>query len=231
MKIIQPAFTISDKAAAGLAAGKYIRTGGVVRDAKGKIIEHLKDTASRDRISNNPSVAVATKNTSVAIKESKTLSLGSKFAVATIIVVGVVAIGYGSYKLVTYLKRVSEAKQRANASQENNDVIVYNPQLTEYFNKMQTQKMTLSSIKEVISFFEKYSNGDLAIEISDAEMLVIRNLIVKFTIKLCEANKISFDNIKLTIDAKTTKKKDLLGDIVYATKMQQQIFSKEIPNN
>ena len=85
--------------------------------------------------------------------------------------------------------------------------------------------MTLSSVKKVIEFFEKYSNGELAIEISDEEMLVIRNIIVRYTIKLCEINKISVDNKHLSIQPKTKIKKELLDDIFYATKFQQRIFA------
>jgi hypothetical protein len=227
MKIIHPDFTISDKSAAGLLAGKYVRTGGVIRNRDtGKIVEHLKDISSRDLKGGNQAVAQTAKTTSVVIKKSRTLSLGSKFAVGTLIVVGVAAIGYGSYSLFTYMQKQKEAKQRVDETQKNNDLIEYNPQLTEYFNNMQTKKMKLSSIKKVISFFEKYSKGDLAIEISNEELLVIRNLIVKYTIKLCETNKISIDNYRLTIDAKTIKNEDLLGEIVYATKIQQEIFAK-----
>lgn len=227
MKIIQPTFTISNKAAYGLATGEFIRTGGVIRNSDtGKIFEHLKDTASRNLKSGNRPLAKIAKTNSLAIKKSTTLSLNTKFAVGTLIVAGVVAIGYGSYRLFTYIKKQSEAKQSVDEMQKNNDLIEYNPQLTEYFNNMQAKKMTLSSIKKVISFFENYSNGDLAIEISDEEMMVIRNLVVRYTIKLFETNKISMDNYQLSIDAKTNNNKDLLGEIVYAIKMQQQIFAK-----
>jgi uncharacterized membrane-anchored protein YhcB (DUF1043 family) len=235
MQVIQPFFDISDAAAAGLAAGTLVRTGGVIRDAATKqIFEHLKDAAPNNATSSSQAVIntaktanVAKASTSVAIKESTSLSLGRKFAVGTLIVVGVVAIGYGSYRLFTYLKKRSDEKRQKELIKQNNEVIAYNPELTEYFNHMQTQSMTLSSIKKVVDFFEKYSDSDLSIEITYEEMMVIRNLIVRYTIKLCEANHISLEGKQLSFEAKPQNKDDLLREILYATQVQEKIFNQE----
>lgn len=228
MPVIQPVLSMSEAAEAGLNLGNLFISGGVVREtATGKIFEHLKDETTKNPVSSIESAletaktaSVAKASTSVVVKETTSLSLGRKFAVGTLIVVGVAAIGYGSYRLYTYLKKRSDEKKQE-------ELIAYNPELTEYFNNMQTQSMSLSSIKKVVYFFDHYSNGDLSIEITDQELLVIRNLIVRYTIKLCESNNISIDNKQLFIEAKATVKSELVQDIVYATKIQEVIFSKE----
>jgi len=228
MQVIQPKFSISDLSFAGLLTGDFVRTGGVIRDAaSGKIVEHLKDAISMEPASSSQAIAETAKTSaSVAVKKSTALSLRNKFAVGTIIVVGVAAIGYGSYRLFTYLKKRSDEKKQEEIKKANSEVISYNPELTEYFNNMQTQSMTLSSVKRVIEFFEYYSNSDLSIEITDEEMLVIRNLVVRYTIKLCESNNISLENKQLYIEAKTIDKDDLLYEILYSTKVQEEIFAQ-----
>ena len=234
MPIIQPDFYISEAAAVGLALGKFVRTGGVIRDAATKqIVEHLKDAVSKDSLSATQAVnesfktaSVAKASTSIAIKESTSLSLGRKFAVGTLFFVGVAAIGYGSYRLYTYLKERSDKKKQEEVKKENAEVISYNPELTEYFNNMQTQSMTISSIKKVVEFFENYSNCDLSIEISNEEMMVLRNLIVRYTIKLCESNKISIEDKQLLVEAKSKNSDDLVREIIYATKVQEEVFSR-----
>ncbi len=227
MQVIQPKFNISDFAFAGLATGEFVRTGGVIRNAAtGKIVEHLQDAISNNTDSSNQAIIEAAKaSTSVSVTKSTSLSLRNKFAVGTLVVVGVAAVGYGSYKLYTYLKKRSIDKKQGEVIKEESEVIIYNPELTDYFNHMQTQSMSLSSIKKVVEFFERYSNSDLAIEITDEEMMVIRNLIVRYTIKLCESNNISLDDKQLFVEAKTSNQNELLQEIIYATNVQEEIFA------
>jgi len=221
VQVSQPTFNIPEVIAAGLASGEYKQFGGIVRDAfSGQIVTHLKEVTQKDSSSTSQAIAeVAKTSANIVVKKSTASSLGKKFSVGTIIVVGVAAIGYGSFRLYTYLKKRSEEKKQEG-------LIAYNPELTEYFNNMQTQSMSLSSVKKVVDFFDHYSSGDLSIEISDQELLVIRNLIVRYTIKLCESNNISIDNKQLVIETKSTVKSELMKDIVYATRVQEEIFAK-----
>lgn len=227
MPIIQPLLSMSDLAEAGLASGKYIRrAGNIVEVATGRVVEQLKDVIDNNRDTSSQVIIEATKETAnIAIKESTSISLRNKFAVGTLVVVGVAAVGYGSYKLYTYLKKRSIDKKQEEVIKEESEVIIYNPELTEYFNHMQTQSMSLSSIKKVVEFFERYSNSDLAIEITVEEMMVIRNLIVRYTIKLCESNNISIEDKQLFVEAKTSNQNELLQEIIYATNVQEEIFA------
>ena len=219
-QIIQPLFIITEAIQRGLDNGDLIRIGGVIRNAKtGQIVEFLEEIVTNETSNLGREITETVKTSaSVVVKKSTASSLGKKYAVGTIIVVGVAAIGYGSYRLYTYLKKRSEDKKREV-------LIAYNPELTEYFNNMQTQSMSLSSVKKVVDFFAHYSKGDLSIEITDQELLVIRNLIVRYTIKLCESNNISIDNKQLFIEAKAIAKSELMQDIVYATRVQEEIFA------
>ena len=234
MQVIQPVFNISDAAAAGMAIGTLYRSGGVIRDTTtGRIVEHLKDIAIKDKVSSTSALSetvdiarnVAKSSTRVVVKKSTALSLGSKFAVGTLIVAGVAAVGYGSYRLVTYLKKHTEDNIQVKVTEGTSDVIEYNPELTEYFNNMQSQGMTLDSIKDVVKFFDNYSKGGIEIEITNEEMMVMRNLIVRYTIKLCEANNISLENKQLDTETSITDSNDLLNEILYATRVQGEIFT------
>ena len=219
-QIIQPLLKITEEIQRGLDNGDLIRISGVIRDAKtGQIVVFLEEIVTNETSNLGREITETVKTSaSVVVKKSTASSLGKKFAVGTIIVVGVAAIGYGSYRLYTYLKKRSEEKKQEG-------LIDYNPELTEYFNNMQTQSMSLSSVKKVVDFFAHYSKGDLSIEITDQELLVIRNLIVRYTIKLCESNNISIDNKQLFIEAKAIAKSELMQDIVYATRVQEEIFA------
>jgi len=219
-QIIQPLLKITEEIQRGLDNGDLIRISGVIRDAKtGQIVVFLEEIVTNETSNLGREITETVKTSaSVVVKKSTASSLGKKFAVGTIIVVGVAAIGYGSYRLYTYLKKRSEEKKQEG-------LIDYNPELTEYFNNMQTQSMSLSSVKKVVDFFDHYSSGDLSIEITEQELLVIRNLIVRYTIKLCESNNISIDNKQLVIEAKAIVKSELMQDIVYATRVQEEIFA------
>lgn len=105
-----------------------------------------------------------------------------------------------------------------------NNVFLYNTELTEYINNMQSQSMSLSSIKKVIDFLDEYSKSDLSIEITDDEMMVIRNIIIRYTIKLCESNNISLENKQLHIDSNTLNRSEMIQEIVNAVKVQEEIF-------
>lgn len=226
MQVIQPNFNISDFAYEGLLNGEFVRIGGVIRErATGKIVEILKDAANKDSVNSIQTVVDAVKtSTSITVKKSTSLSLGKKFSVGFFFVVGVAAVSYGTYRLYTYLKKRSDEKKHEEVEKAENEVIIYNPELTEYFNNMQTQSMSISSIKKVVEFFEKFSNGDLSIEISKEEMLVIRNIIVRYTIKLCESNNISLSDKQLNVETDKLSEKELLKGIINAIRVQEEIY-------
>lgn len=225
MQPVQVDLTMTEMAAAGIATGKFVLSGGVVRDAvTGQIIEHLKQSSNNMTNDAQPVLEVA-KNVVHGVKESTFLSLGKKVAAGTLIVAGLVGVGYGTYKLVTFLKKQTKEKELKEIINQNNELIAYNPELTEYLNNLHSKEMSLSSIKKVVDFFETYSNGDLSIEITEEEMKVIRNLIIRYTIKLCKANRISLEDKQLAIVTKSTNKNDLIYEILYATNLQKEIFT------
>lgn len=225
MPIIQPTLSYSDLAASGLADGTLYFSGGVIREtANGHVFEHLKDVVSTNQMEKTE--IVTKESTNIAIKKSTKMSLGSKFAIGSLIVVGVSALAYGGYKLYTYIsdKNQNNNKDEDKKINDNNSIISYNPELTDYFNSMQAQTLTIKEIKEVIAFFDAYSNGNLSIEISQEELLVLRNIIVRYTIKLLEANNIELESKPLEIEASSNSKEELLKEINKAIKIQEKVF-------
>lgn len=109
-QIIQPELSISDWALAGINSGIFERDGGIVREiSTGRIVEFLKDAISKGSENASDSMVETVKATAdITIKEGKLLSLRNKYAVGTLVIVGVAAIGYGSYKLYTFLKERSD---------------------------------------------------------------------------------------------------------------------------
>lgn len=229
MPTVQPPFDISNEMLLEVMTGKLNITGAVVRDATGQIVKHLEPAATKSIVeSTQPVVEAATsiaKEATTSIAKETSKSLGQKFAVGTLIVAGLAAAGYGTYKLVTYLKKQAVKKDLSQSKVVSDEIITFNPELTEYLNRMQNQSMTLDSIKNVVSFFENYNNNNLPIEVTDDEMKVLRNIIVRYTIKLCELNQISLDDKKLVLEAESTNKDDLIYEILYATNIQQGLFA------
>jgi len=225
-------FDISEEIIIGLISGKYIRTGGVIRDTAGRIVLILKDG-----VSNNSSEATANAMQSVdvasaaesaakvAIKDGSRVALGKNIAMGALVVAGLTAAGIGTYKLVTYLKKHKEDNKSVEVLSENYVVFENNPELIEYFNNMQTQNMTLKSIREISKFFVTYSNGEVDIEITDEELKAIRNVIVRYTIKLCEVNEFGIENREFDTETSIKDANDLLEEILFATKIQEDVLT------
>lgn len=225
MPTVQPNFDIDFETLDSLARGALELTHAVIKNpATGKVVKQLRVIMPKDIIENTQPALEVAKNVDLNIAKDTYKSLGAKFAVGTLIVAGIAAVGYGTYKLVTYLSKQTKETEKNNVVNENNDVIMYNPELTEYFNNMQTQSMTLDSIKKVVVFFENYNNGSLSIEINEEEMKVLRDIIVRYAIKLCESNNISLEDKQLYIEGESKNKNDLIHEILYATSVQQEIF-------
>lgn len=215
MRVIQPAFTISEKAYAGIASGQYVRIGGVVRSiSDGRIVEHLKDVATvKTAITNSAN------KTALSTTVSNGLPIGKTALISGCVGFGVAALtGLGFWAWKHFKKRSEEKKQE--------ETDTYKEYLDEYITNIQTQNLSLRSIKNVFDFFDHFSNGDLSIEITDEELKVLRDIIVRYTIKLCETNDIVIKN-KIPLQDKSTSRKDLLQEIKYATKIQEQVYLLE----
>lgn len=55
-------------------------------------------------------------------------------------------------------------------------------------------------------------------------MLVIRNIIVRYTIKLCESNNISLSDKQLNVETDKLSEKELLKGIINAIRVQEEIY-------
>ena len=213
--IIQPTLEIADEIAAGLSSGIYKRDGGVIRNAStGEIVKILKDTEIKNSISSTaPTIADA-----AAVSKKVGLSTGAKVGIGVLVVVGVSLATYGAYKLYAFVKKKNVKKKDTNA------LIGYNPEITEYLNAAQNKTMSFDKIVGVVKFFEMYSEGkNLNIEISNDELLALRNIFVKYAIALAKQNNIEYEPV-LAIEVKSKKTEDLLEESLVALKFQREIF-------
>ena len=134
------------------------------------------------------------------------------------VVASVALATFGAYKLYAFVKNKNSKKEDGNA------LIGYNPEITEYLNATQNKTMSFDKIVGVVLFFEKYLDGkDLNIEISNDELLVLRNVFVKYASALAKENKIESKPV-LTIEAKSHKTKDILEESLVALRFQKDAF-------
>ena len=97
--IQQVAFEVPAEIALGLATGKYVQWGGVVRDGAGHIVRHLKPADVQNGA--NKALRIADQAVQLA-RQNK------KVAVAALAVAGVAAVGGGVYAGVTRVRRSKE---------------------------------------------------------------------------------------------------------------------------
>ena len=106
------------------------------------------------------------------------------------------------------------------------ELIGYNPEITEYLNATKNKTMSFDKIADVVKFFELYLNGEnLNIEITDSELMVLRNIFVKYAIVLSETDKMK--KTGLSLEAKSKKREDLLEETLIALRYQEDIFKNK----
>ena len=101
--IQQVAFEVPAEIAVGLASGKYVQWGGVVRDGAGHIVRHLKPADVQNGA--NKALRIADQAVQLA-KQNK------KVAIAALAVAGVAAVGGGVYAGVTRVRHSNEGALR-----------------------------------------------------------------------------------------------------------------------
>ena len=216
--------TYSEITACGLKKGKYewMSNGSrplIIDKTTKQIIEVPKMGISNE-------VTKSTSENMLKQGVNQGVFIDGKTIKGSLVVVGIVLTIYGGYKLVVYLKKKKAKKQIESM---NNEIFVsMTPSLNKYLNNIcnTSAQMTITDIKSVIDEFNRYSNGNLKIEISPEEMLIIRNIIVKFTRKLIEKNPLlNLNTNLLELEAPSLKNEDLLKEINDSLKVQELIFS------
>lgn len=211
--VVQPLMKIPEKYVAGLATGKYIRKGGVIRNQKGQIVAFLEEIADN-------------KNSTYLSKVAKSSKVLKKSWIALGVVLGVSTVATGVY--LTYNKS-KEKKQ--NIDKEEIITEGFNKSLTNYINAIKNGDLSLEILEDFIwnvNFIKENSeNKEIKIEISINQLEELLNLIYKYTIELAEINNIDAESVR---DNRENHKNDSFSIIIYCLNYQKEIFEGKIVN-
>lgn len=197
--IQQVAFEIPDDIFLKLSSGEYIRYGGVVRDAAGKVVTHLKDIPM-----SKP-------------KDYKNIVIG----------LGVVTIL--SVTGLVYVAIKSNRNKKEILSEEPKCVADYNISLCTYLDAIRTGNLDVLTINNLISALdlikENYDRGTIKIDFSTEQLETLIDLASEYTNKLADAN--SFELSELGIPL-SSMDKSTIDDFKYYLEAQKHIFEKAV---
>lgn len=180
--IQQVTFDVPKEIALGLASGEYVQYGGVVRDAAGHIVKHLKPAdVSNDA---NKAMQVAAQAIQLA-KENK------KAAIGVLAVAGVAAAGGAVYAGVTHLQHRKEERARKTALDD------FNAALSEYLKALGNSELTVEKIDELENAISALSGSEkgCTIEIESEQFKSLVKSVRDYTERLSKANSAKSPNV------------------------------------
>ena len=174
MPVIQVTMSLSEEAIQGILTGNMVRTGGVVRDSAGHIVEHLRDVSELE----SGKGGVIRSVFKSASKNKSTIAVD----MATAAVIGSVAVW-----------RISKIrKNKAFEISLNKDL---REAVNEYMNLAvlgQLNIRTISNLKNSLEGVRKL-NASPKVIISVKQFQELEGYILKYTKKLAEANNFKKD--------------------------------------
>lgn len=173
--IQQVAFEVPAEIAVGLATGKYVQWGGVVRDGAGHIVRHLKPADVQNGA--NKALRIADQAVQLA-KQNK------KVAIAALAVAGVAAVGGGVYAGVT---RVRHSKEDAMRKKQMAD---FNSTFSEYLKALGDGELTIEMIDRLEGAITALNGGKegFSVEIKGEQFEDIVKSVRDYTDRLSKAN-------------------------------------------
>lgn len=173
--IQQVAFEVSAEIALGLATGKYVQWGGVVRDGAGRIITHLKP-ADVERGANK-ALCIADQAVQLA-KQNK------KVAIAALAVAGVAAVSGGVYAGVTCVRQSKEEAARKRRMAD------FSAAFSEYLKVLGDGELTVEKIDKLEDAIAALNDGKegFTVEIKDDQFEEIVKSVRDYTERLSKAN-------------------------------------------
>ena len=168
--IVQIAFLIPSEIQQGIDAGILFRCGGVVRDAAGHIVAHLKEAPVKE----------------IEEGASKLLNLvkKNKFIVGTVIVAATTAtVG------IVYLVVKGKNRQKVKIPEY---VVDFNDSLVSYLDSIRSGSLSEDKIDKVISTLEAITKtqeeGIINIELSPENTSMLIDMIRDYTVQFANAN-------------------------------------------
>lgn len=194
--IQQVAFEVPAEIAAGLATGKYVQWGGVVRDGAGHIVRHLKPVDVQNGA--NKALCIADQAVQLA-KQNK------KVAVAALAVAGVAAVGGGVYAGMTRVRRSKEDALRKKRMAD------FNSAFSEYLKALGDGELTVEIIDRLEDAIAALNDGKegFTIEIKGEQFEDIVKSVRDYTERLSKANGEKAPNVILGLFEK--KPNDIEG--------------------
>ena len=173
--IQQVAFEVPAEIALGLATGKYVQWGGVVRDGAGRIITHLKP-ADVERGANK-ALCIADQAVQLA-KQNK------KVAIAALAVAGVAAVSGGVYAGVTCVRQSKEEAARKRRMAD------FSAAFSEYLKVLGDGELTVEKIDKLEDAIAALNDGKegFTVEIKDDQFEDIVKSVRDYTERLSKAN-------------------------------------------
>ena len=200
MAIQQIAFDIPLEIEKGLKDGTLFRFGGVIRDATGAIVTHLKEVPV-PKAKGNAILDFAKKNKNVLI--------------GTAIVVSAAAVAGITYVIVKNKKNENEEVPRFIAN--------FNKYFEQYLNSIKSSSVSEDDIDNVILALKEIQknqeNGIISIEFSIENLSTLIDIIKDYTINFAKAN--SFEIASLECDSKNE-----IAQLQHYLEIQKQVFEK-----
>lgn len=173
--IQQVAFEVPAEIAAGLATGKYVQWGGVVRDGAGHIVKHLKPADVQNG---------ANKALQIADQAAQLAKQNKKVAIAALAVAGVAAVGGGIYAGMTHVRHSKEDAMRKKQMAD------FNSAFSEYLKALGDGELTIETIDRLEDAIAALNDGKegFTVEIKDEQFEDIVKSVRDYTDRLSKAN-------------------------------------------
>lgn len=173
--IQQVAFEVPAEIAVGLATGKYVQWGGVVRDGAGHIVRHLKPADVQNGA--NKALRIADQAVQLA-KQNK------KVAIAAFAVAGVAAVGGGVYAGVTCVRHSKEDALRKKRMAD------FSSAFSEYLKALGDGELTIEMIDRLEDAITALNGGKegFTVEIKGEQFEDIVKSVRDYTDRLSKAN-------------------------------------------
>ena len=173
--IQQVAFEVPAEIAVGLATGKYVQWGGVVRDGAGHIVRHLKPADVQNG---------ANKALRIAVQAVQLAKQNKKVAIAALAVAGVAAVGGGIYAGMTHVRHSKEDAMRKKQMAD------FNSTFSEYLKALGDGELTIEMIDRLEGAITALNDGreGFTVEIKGEQFEDIVKSVRDYTDRLSKAN-------------------------------------------
>ena len=173
--IQQVAFEVPAEIALGIASGKYVQWGGVVRDNAGRIICLLKPADVQNGA--NKALRIADQAVQLA-KQNK------KVAIAALAFAGVAAVGGGIYAGMTHVRHSKEDAMRKRCMAD------FSAAFSEYLKALGDGELTVEKIDRLEDAIVALNDGKegFTVEIKDDQFEDIVKSVRDYTERLSKAN-------------------------------------------